>query len=185
MQANRRRGKTILLHADARSANADGTIAKRSIYSKAMAAEPGPAIQHAPSTSRALIAAALSILVVAAGAASYMALLEVPSIRRYAIPNLLLMIAGCLIALRTATKRPRWPGVLASLATVGVTLFFFASTYLLFALPQPQQKQIETIAAVDADAPAFVLPDQDGDSVAIADYWGKGPVLLVFYRGHW
>lgn len=34
-------------------------------------------------------------------------------------------------------------------------------------------------------APSFTLPDQNGQPVALADRLSKGPVLLVFFRGHW
>ena len=31
----------------------------------------------------------------------------------------------------------------------------------------------------------FTLPDQDGHPVTLAAELAKGPVLLVFFRGHW
>ena len=40
-------------------------------------------------------------------------------------------------------------------------------------------------APVTAEAPAFVLPAQDGHRVALADQLAHGPVVLVFYRGFW
>jgi len=33
--------------------------------------------------------------------------------------------------------------------------------------------------------PDFTLPDAGGRAVTLADYRGKKPVVLVFYRGHW
>lgn len=150
-----------------------------------MDAKPQRETPNDPSVKRALLASILSILVIVAGAASYVALLDVPSIRKYGTPNLLLMIAGCAIAVRAATMRPRWPGTLASIVALGTTALFVSSTYLFFGVPAPQQARIDALRAVDADAPTFTLPDQDGNSVTLADYWGKGPVLLVFYRGHW
>jgi hypothetical protein len=42
-----------------------------------------------------------------------------------------------------------------------------------------------TPAAHDAIAPEFSLPDQDGHTVALADLRAHGPVVVVFYRGHW
>jgi len=35
------------------------------------------------------------------------------------------------------------------------------------------------------EAPAFVLPAQDGRQIALADELSHGPVVLVFYRGFW
>ena len=34
-------------------------------------------------------------------------------------------------------------------------------------------------------APDFALPDGDGKIVLLAEYLGRGPVVLVFYRGFW
>ena len=34
-------------------------------------------------------------------------------------------------------------------------------------------------------APDFTLPNQDGMQVTLAQELAKGPVLLIFYRGHW
>lgn len=34
-------------------------------------------------------------------------------------------------------------------------------------------------------APDFTLPDAAGHPVRLADYRGKKPVVLVFYRGYW
>ena len=33
-------------------------------------------------------------------------------------------------------------------------------------------------------APDFTLPDADGRAVSLADFRGKKPVVLVFYRGY-
>ena len=40
-------------------------------------------------------------------------------------------------------------------------------------------------APIAAEAPLFALPAQDGHRVALADALAHGPVVLVFYRGHW
>ena len=34
-------------------------------------------------------------------------------------------------------------------------------------------------------APDFTLLDASGKPVTLADYRGKKPVVLVFYRGYW
>jgi peroxiredoxin len=34
-------------------------------------------------------------------------------------------------------------------------------------------------------APDFDLEDQDGDKVTLSDFYKKGPVVLIFYRGKW
>jgi peroxiredoxin len=34
-------------------------------------------------------------------------------------------------------------------------------------------------------APDFTLPDHSGTPVSLSETLREGPVLLVFYRGHW
>ena len=34
-------------------------------------------------------------------------------------------------------------------------------------------------------APDFALPNGDGKLVGLAEYTGRGPVVLIFYRGFW
>jgi peroxiredoxin len=34
-------------------------------------------------------------------------------------------------------------------------------------------------------APDFSLPNGDGKTVTLSEYLGRGPVVLVFYRGFW
>ena len=38
---------------------------------------------------------------------------------------------------------------------------------------------------VGQPAPDFTLPDSAGRAVSLADYRGRKPVVLVFYRGDW
>jgi hypothetical protein len=42
-----------------------------------------------------------------------------------------------------------------------------------------------TPAAQQAIAPEFALPDENGQTQVLADMRAKGPVVVVFYRGHW
>jgi hypothetical protein len=39
--------------------------------------------------------------------------------------------------------------------------------------------------AVGDAAPAFQLPDQDGNGVDSADLLAKGPLVVTLFRGHW
>ena len=38
--------------------------------------------------------------------------------------------------------------------------------------------------AVGQEAPTFAVPDARGKTIDLASYRGKGPVVLVFYRGY-
>jgi cytochrome oxidase Cu insertion factor (SCO1/SenC/PrrC family) len=42
-----------------------------------------------------------------------------------------------------------------------------------------------TTLRVGERAPDFTLPDAAGRPVTLADYRGRQPVVLVFYRGYW
>ena len=43
----------------------------------------------------------------------------------------------------------------------------------------------EAPIAVTTSAPKFVAPAHDGTLVALDDLTAHGPLVLVFYRGHW
>jgi hypothetical protein len=37
----------------------------------------------------------------------------------------------------------------------------------------------------DDRAPAFILNNQDGNSISSAELLAKGPLVITFFRGHW
>jgi len=39
--------------------------------------------------------------------------------------------------------------------------------------------------AVSEVAPDFTLEDQNGQKFSLSESSGKGPVVLIFYRGYW
>ncbi len=41
------------------------------------------------------------------------------------------------------------------------------------------------VLPVHEQAPQFTLQDQNGQAVSLQGMLSRGPVLLVFYRGHW
>jgi len=41
------------------------------------------------------------------------------------------------------------------------------------------------VMPVQEKAPLFALPDQNGQEVSLQGMLDQGPVLIVFYRGHW
>jgi hypothetical protein len=45
--------------------------------------------------------------------------------------------------------------------------------------------QAERALGVGARAPAFVLPNQDGQIITSADLLARGPLVISFFRGHW
>ncbi len=47
------------------------------------------------------------------------------------------------------------------------------------------ETKVEQGVPVGTIAPTFSLPAIDGSTVALAQFRGKQPVVLVFYRGWW
>jgi len=48
-----------------------------------------------------------------------------------------------------------------------------------------RSRQAERALGVGARAPAFALPNQDGQIISSADLLARGPLVINFFRGHW
>ena len=48
-----------------------------------------------------------------------------------------------------------------------------------------QSGQAEQALGVGARAPAFVLPNQDGQIISSEELLSHGPLVISFFRGHW
>ena len=48
-----------------------------------------------------------------------------------------------------------------------------------------QSGQAERALGVGKRAPAFALPNQDGQIIRSADLLALGPLVISFFRGHW
>ena len=114
------------------------------------------------------------------GGVSYFLLMSIPWIRSSALPNTVLVGVGLLLSLMAIFKKPGLLTILTGVPSVLVGVGFLLSVFVLMKLPEAKPG-----LAVGAQPPALSLPNQDGKSVSLTDYRGKGPVLLVFYRGHW
>jgi len=119
------------------------------------------------------------LLLALAGPVSHFLLLAHPWQRATALPAFVLLAAGAAMAL-LAARRDRRRRVRAAMAgTVLLALLFSLCFFVLFRLPES-----EPARALDS-APDFTLPDHLGTPVSLAAERTRGPVLLVFYRGHW
>ncbi len=126
--------------------------------------------------------AVLSVLVAIGAVAAYVLLLGVALVRNhpegYVIAFALATGLAVLAVVRARTRR--WPAWVAlgftSLVLVAGAWFNFVFT---------QVPDTPTALRVGEPAPDFTLPDASGRSVTLADYRGKKPVVLVFYRGYW
>lgn len=87
-----------------------------------------------------------------------------------------MLAAALFLSLSAAwTDRRRWVRGVAVLE-LGLTAFFLWAFFGFSRLPDaaPPERAVE-----------FTMPDQDGRPVTLSDELAKGPVLLVFFRGHW
>ncbi|NOT32138.1 MAG: redoxin domain-containing protein [Planctomycetes bacterium] len=87
------------------------------------------------------------------------------------------MLAAALFLSFSAAWRDRRPWVLCVAAfELGVLALFLWAFFVVARLPGSEPP---------ARAPDFTLPDQEGRPVTLTEELTQGPVLLVFYRGHW
>lgn len=114
-----------------------------------------------------------------AGGLSYFFLLNYPSLRTTPVVHIAVMACGVASGVTAAViAGRRWATCLA-IAEGLLTGLFVLLLYVGFALPRSEP------LADGRLGPDFTLPDQAGRSVSLADYRGRGPMLLVFYRGFW
>lgn len=119
-------------------------------------------------------------LVTLVSGVAYFLLIESAWIRTYAIPNIIGVLIGMTLAIR-ALRMSRSRTVIAAFSFAAlIAVGFLGSIFILMRLPPPTHAW-----AVGQAVPNITLPNQDGLQVSLAAYRGKGPVLLVFYRGFW
>jgi cytochrome oxidase Cu insertion factor (SCO1/SenC/PrrC family) len=126
---------------------------------------------------------ALLGVVVALGAlTAYVLLLRVAAVRNHPegyVAAFAVATALAVLAVVRARRR-RWPAWLA-LAFCGLLLLGGA----WFDFVGARVPATPTVLRVGEPLPDFTLPDASGRPVALADYRGKKPVVLIFYRGYW
>src|SRR5262249_45777549 len=102
-----------------------------------------------------------------------------PSVRNDPIPNWILIVVGLVLSTLgfVRARRRILPGLLLGV-NVALAAAFAATLYVMWVVPPASGP------AVGSAGPAFTLVDQSGKPVRLEDFRG-GPLLLVFYRGHW
>ena len=122
-------------------------------------------------------------LVIALGAMpAYVLLLRVPSVRNHPeayVGAFALAVVLAAVALARGRGR-RWPAWIA--LGVSTALLVLGSWFNFVVAQVPATTP--TVRVGEA-APDFTLPDASGRPVSLADYRGRKPVVLVFYRGYW
>jgi hypothetical protein len=126
--------------------------------------------------------ASLSVVVAIGAVATYVSLLSVAVVRNHPEGYVVAFaVATALAAIAVVRAQgSRWPSWLA-LALSSVLLV--AGTWFNFV--GARVPVTPTVLRVGQPPPDFTLPDAAGRPVSLADYRGRKPVVLVFYRGYW
>jgi AhpC/TSA family len=126
--------------------------------------------------------AALSVLIGVGVVAAYVLLLRVAVVRNHPEAYVIAFaLAATLAGLAVARARARrWP---AWLALGFSSLLLLAGAWFNFVAARVPD--MPTTFRVGERPPDFTLPDAAGRPVSPADYRGRKPVVLVFYRGYW
>jgi hypothetical protein len=126
--------------------------------------------------------ATLSVVVAVGAVAAYVLLLRFAIVRNHPEGYVVAFaLASALAALAVASaRRRRWPAWLA----LGFSGFLLAAG-AWFNFVGARIPDTPTAMKVGERAPDFTLPDALGRTVSLAEYRGKKPVVLVFYRGYW
>ncbi len=145
-----------------------------------MSASAGPTAAPSPPAAprrlgRALLAVLLGLLAPIAWAQT----LDTPWLRASGAAAWTLLGVALLLGLSAARADRRL--VVRALAALDVVLLG-AFAWLFFGLAA---LHAQPVADELSRAPDFTLPDQEGRPVPLAAELARGPVLLVFYRGHW
>ncbi len=137
-----------------------------------------PADVDAPLVSRPAVLAPVSLLLSLGGSSSYVYMLTIPAIRTTAWPTFAMLALGVLLGAAAVAQRRRWWTILPGAGTAVIAAVFLHTFFVGFKLPEAQAGPEPA-----EQAPDFALAGHQGGEIALSSYRGRGPVLLVFYRG--
>ena len=121
----------------------------------------------------------ITLLVTLSGLFVYMALITNAWVRATGVPMFALMAIGTVAGLAMAARnRKWWVRTVAGFNSLLLALMTFAFFFLARLPADPAFASL-------ASAPDFTLNDESGHPVSLASELSKGPVHIVFYRGHW
>ena len=124
--------------------------------------------------------AALSVLICVGVIATYSLLLGVPAVRNHPEGYVAAFaIAATVAGLAVALRRRWYAWLVLALSLLLLTL----GSYVNFVMARIPTEPM--VLRLGEPPPDFTLPDASGRPVSLADYRGKQPVVLVFYRGYW
>lgn len=122
--------------------------------------------------------AALSLVLLVVAPFTWWWTIDQPFLRRTAATawiGIALALGCALLAARV--DRRRWVRAIAGVQVVALLLFAWGFL-VVNRLPDTTDGALER-------APDFTLPDSLGLAVTLSEELAGGPVLLVFFRGHW
>lgn len=123
--------------------------------------------------------ALVGFLLMFGGPAVYLALIDFPLMHASGAPAFGLMAAGATAGLVAAMRDRRiWVRFLFIVDALLLAVWTYAF-YVWAALPAPAALSHLQVA------PDFSLLDHNGQKITLSEVRAQGPVLLVFYRGHW
>ena len=124
--------------------------------------------------------AALSMAIALGAIGTYVLLFRVAIVRNHPEGYVIAFAVATAVAGLALARSRRWPAWLA----LGVTTLLLGGgawfNFVVARLPDTP-----TMLRVGERPPELVLPDAAGRPVSLADYRGKKPVVVVFYRGYW
>ena len=122
----------------------------------------------------------LSVVISVVTVVSYATLLRLPAVRNHPEGYVAAFAIAATVAGLALALRRRWYGWVA----LGLALVLLGGgSYVNFVLARIPASP--SVLRVGERPPDFTLPDAAGRPVSLADYRGRKPVVLVFYRGYW
>jgi hypothetical protein len=124
------------------------------------------------------VLATIGLILTVVSVPSYVFTMEVPALRSSGVVLFGVAGLGLVIGLISLKGGGVWRKVALALNVAFVATLVYGF-FFLTKLPDAN------VAHDAARVPDFVLPDQNGVPVSLAKLRARGPVHLVFYRGHW
>jgi cytochrome oxidase Cu insertion factor (SCO1/SenC/PrrC family) len=125
-------------------------------------------------------ALALVAIVVAVGTVvGFMVLIQlmIPVAPAWYLGGLAVAVVVAAASVARARRWLPWTALVVSVLLFGLAAAF---NFVLMRVPSAPSAFV-----VGQPSPDFTLPDATGRPVHLADYRGRQPVVLVFYRGYW
>ena len=123
----------------------------------------------------------ISLIISVLAVVSYVPVAKVPRLRRNMWPTWMLFFASIAIASIPLVHGKDAPHLDAfQVSTYALFVLYVISYFLILRVPRQTGRP-----QVGSTVPHFTLIDENGAKISADDFVGKGPLLLVFFRGFW